>query len=112
MTAEPGLGLATIGQLFLGENSSPQAIAKVGDTLYITLGGGYTGPESIAAGQKIAKVDVKDPTNPTLLGTIDLSGPRSALARREQDRRPPGLAARAQRQALRRARQHRGGLRR
>jgi hypothetical protein len=63
-----GLQLTTVGEINLGPASSPQAILKIGDDLYIPLWGG--------SGQ-VARVNVTNPTNPMLtkvfnLGALDL----------------------------------------
>lgn len=68
-----GSNYATVGQLSLGANSYPQAIAKVDSVLFIPLFGGF-GSQAEAAGQAVARVDIHDPTQPTLIDQIPLSG--------------------------------------
>ncbi len=58
-----GLQLATVGQLFLGTSTSPQAIVKVGDDLFIPLW---------LSGQ-VAQVNVADPRAPVVTRMFDLS---------------------------------------
>lgn len=62
---------STVGELNLGANTFPNSVVKLGDRAYVTLTGGAGGGAS--AGEKIAVVDVSDPTAPSSLGTIDLS---------------------------------------
>ena len=61
---------ATVGQVSLGENSFPQAIAQVGARLYIPLLGGFGA--SASAGQALAIVDVTDKAHPSLVKTVPL----------------------------------------
>jgi len=66
------LGLATVGELNFGPQASPEWSAKVGNTLFVTLYGGFGAAAD--AGQKVAVVDVTTPTAPALQTLIDLSG--------------------------------------
>ncbi len=67
-----GVALVTIGELDFGANTYPQAVAKSGTAVWVPLYGGF-GSASAGAGQKVIKVDVTDPHNPTNVGTVDLS---------------------------------------
>lgn len=67
------LTLGTAAELQLGQNTFPQAAAKVGTTLYVPLYGGY-GAEAADAGQAVQLIDVSTPTAPTLLGRVSLKG--------------------------------------
>jgi hypothetical protein len=67
------MALTTIGEVNFGENSNPQAVARLGDALYVTLYGGFESA-TLSAGQKVAKVDVSNPLLPTVVQTFDLSG--------------------------------------
>ena len=67
-----GLPLATVAELALGANTSPEGLAKVGDALWVPLYGGY-GATAAAAGQKVVRVSVADPLHPVVTDTIDLS---------------------------------------
>lgn len=68
--ADGGLGLGTVGQLNFGPNTFPEAIAKLGQHLFIPLYGGYG--YQAGAGQRVAKVDVSDPKNPQAVSSYDL----------------------------------------
>ncbi len=73
--ADGGVGTLTklkSGEVDLGANTSPQAIAKVGTRLYIPLYGG-AGAQA-AAGQKVLMVDVFNPAAPVVGSAVDLSG--------------------------------------
>ncbi|MFP2933104.1 MXAN_6577-like cysteine-rich protein [Pyxidicoccus sp. 3LG] len=67
-----GLGLRTVAQLNLGTNTSPQAIAKWGGSLYIPLFG--TGGSNFLQGNAVARVDVSNPEQPRKVETIPLTG--------------------------------------
>ncbi len=67
-----GLALATVAELPLGANTWPEGIAKLGTDLWIPLYGGFGGAAA-AAGQKVVKVSVADPKNPTVADTVDLA---------------------------------------
>ncbi|WP_426735571.1 MXAN_6577-like cysteine-rich protein [Myxococcus faecalis] len=67
-----GLGLRTVGQLNLGPNTSPQALARFGDLLYIPLFG--TGSSNFQHGNAVARVDISDPTQPRKVDTLSLTG--------------------------------------
>jgi DNA-binding beta-propeller fold protein YncE len=86
-----GFPLGTVGQYTFLDDSSPQALVKVGTFLYVVLRGTDSNPD---AGQKVVELDVTDPTNPDAGRTFDLSGldlrpfdGGSAVAR------PSGIAA-------------------
>lgn len=68
-----GYAYATVGQLSLGANAFPQAIAKLGSELFIPLFGGL-GSQGETTGQAVARVDIHDPTQPSLVTQIPLSG--------------------------------------
>jgi hypothetical protein len=68
-----GLTFTTVGELNFGDNTFPQVMVRVADTLYVTLYGGFSGA-GIAAGQKVVAVDVSDPTSPQRGGEWDLTG--------------------------------------
>lgn len=53
-------------------NTFAQGVVKVGSTLYLPLQGGFG--EAAAQGQKVLKVDVSNPSQPTRAGHIDLAG--------------------------------------
>ncbi|MCI0570384.1 MAG: hypothetical protein L0Y66_06510, partial [Myxococcaceae bacterium] len=63
-----------VDQLPLGARTSPQAMAKVGHTLFIPLYGGMGSDDAARAGQKVVRVDVSDPGNLRLEGDISLMG--------------------------------------
>jgi hypothetical protein len=63
--------LGTIGEVSFGMNAFPQGMAKVGAQLFVPLYGGY-GAEAADAGQAIVKVDVSNPAQPTLAGSVSL----------------------------------------
>jgi hypothetical protein len=65
-----GLGLRTVAQLGLGANTSPQALAKWGHTLYIPLFG--TASSSFSAGNAVARVDISNPEAPRRVDTLSL----------------------------------------
>ncbi|MCP3100577.1 hypothetical protein LZ198_17035 [Myxococcus sp. K15C18031901] len=67
-----GLGLRTVGQLHLGANTSPQALARFGDMLYIPLFG--TGGSQFKFGNAVARVDISQPEQPRRVDTIPLTG--------------------------------------
>jgi hypothetical protein len=67
-----GLGLRTVGQVNLGANTSPQVIAKRGDTFYIPLFG--TAGSDFQQGNAVARVNVSDPERPRLVDTVSLKG--------------------------------------
>ncbi len=67
---DAGLQLTRVGEpLNFGPDTSPQAIAKIGNDLYIPLYGGFDG-----TGAGVAHVDVSNPASPVLRETISLSG--------------------------------------
>lgn len=67
-----GFTFSTVGQLQLGANTNPQAVAKVGDALYVPLYGTFTA-EGTAAGQKVVQIDVRNPAAPAVTHTWDLT---------------------------------------
>ncbi|NNC19414.1 hypothetical protein HJC22_27220 [Corallococcus exiguus] len=67
-----GLGLRTVGQVNLGANTSPQVIAKRGDTFYIPLFG--TAGSDFKQGNAVARVSVSNPEKPRLVDTVPLTG--------------------------------------
>jgi len=60
----------TVGQLGLGDNSFPQAIAQVGTRLYIPLFGGFGA--SASSGQSLVIVDVSDKAHPSHVKTVPI----------------------------------------
>src|SRR5262249_1212993 len=66
---DAGLQLSTIAQLNFGPNTSPQAIAKLGNDLYIPLYGAFDG-----TGAGLVHVDVSNPAAPVQRETISFSG--------------------------------------
>ncbi|MBI3185555.1 MAG: hypothetical protein HYZ28_25735 [Myxococcales bacterium] len=64
------LGIGLLAELNFGANTSPQAIAKIGNDLYIPLYGGWD--TAASAGQKLLRVDVTNPAQPKVMDTIDL----------------------------------------
>jgi len=66
---DAGLQLTTIAQLPFGPNTSPQAIAKIGDDLYIPLYGAFDG-----TGAGLVHVDVSNPAAPVQRETISFNG--------------------------------------
>ncbi len=69
----PPLTLGTAAELQLGMNTFPQGSAKVGNTLYVPLYGGY-GAAAADAGQVVQLIDVSTPSAPTLGSQISLKG--------------------------------------
>ena len=67
------LTLGAVAELALGMNSFPQGMAKVGTQLWVPLYGGY-GAAAADAGQELAKVDIANPSAPTLAGRVSLKG--------------------------------------
>ncbi|ATB50616.1 MXAN_6577-like cysteine-rich protein [Corallococcus macrosporus] len=67
-----GLGLRSVTQVNLGANTSPQAIAKWGTTLYVPLFG--TGGSMFQFGNAVARVDISNPEQPRKVDTISLTG--------------------------------------
>lgn len=65
--------LGTVAEVALGMNTFPQGVAKVGTQLWLPLYGGY-GAEAADAGQELAKVDITNPSTPTLAGRVSLKG--------------------------------------
>jgi hypothetical protein len=66
-----GLPLVTVGRFNFGADTSPQAMVKVGTSLYVVLRGTDANP---GAGQRVVQLDVRDPTNPGAGLAFDLSG--------------------------------------
>lgn len=74
--AEGGFPLDTVAEHNFGQNTNPQAMVKLGTRAFVPLFG-TTGAAGIAAGQKVAMLDLQDPTHPThvrdiYLGELDL----------------------------------------
>ena len=67
-----GSALSTVAQLSFGTNANPQAVAKVGTDLFIPLYGSFSGSAGEAAGGYVVRVNVSDPTRPTITSYIDL----------------------------------------
>lgn len=70
---EGTLTLGAVAEVALGMNTFPQGMAKVGSQLWVPLYGGY-GAEAADAGQELAKVDITNPSAPTLAGRVSLKG--------------------------------------
>jgi hypothetical protein len=66
-----GVALGTVAELPLGMNSYPQGVAKLGDTLWIPLYGGF-GAAAADAGQVVVKVSVATPEAPVETGRVSL----------------------------------------
>jgi hypothetical protein len=60
-----GLGLEAVGSVSFGAHANPFAMARLGDTLYVTLYGNLGGDPS--AGGKVARVGLGDPARPVRL---------------------------------------------
>ncbi|NTX34302.1 hypothetical protein HUA78_07620 [Myxococcus sp. CA033] len=67
-----GLGLRTVDQVNLGANTSPQALARFGDTLFIPLFG--TASSNFQHGNAVARVDISNPEQPRKVDTLSLAG--------------------------------------
>lgn len=65
-----GMELTQVATLDLGGNTNPWAMAVLGGELYITLFGNLLSSEE--AGGKVARVDIFNPEQPRVVGTIDL----------------------------------------
>lgn len=64
--------LVTIAELPLGMNTYPQGVAKIGQSLWVPLYGGFgLGPSK--AGQKVLEISIADPRAPVVMNTVDLS---------------------------------------
>lgn len=74
--AEGGYALTLRSELPLSDtdqgNTYAQGVVKVDSTLYIPLQGGFG--EAASQGQKVLKVNVSDPAQPTRAGAIELGG--------------------------------------
>ncbi len=70
--ADGGLGLVTVGQVDTGANTFPQAVAKLGNTLWVPLFGDFGAGAS--AGQKVARIDITNPRMPMMAGSVSLTG--------------------------------------
>jgi hypothetical protein len=68
-----GVALGTVAELPLGMNSYPQGVAKLGDTLWIPLYGGF-GADAADAGQQVVAVSVAAPEAPVETGRVSLKG--------------------------------------
>ena len=68
---DAGLPLSTIQEFVFGANTFPQAMAKVGSTLWVPLYGGY-GAGSADAGQRVIQVDISDPMNLRAMAEVSL----------------------------------------
>ncbi|MFL5319880.1 MAG: MXAN_6577-like cysteine-rich protein [Myxococcaceae bacterium] len=74
-THPTGLNLTTVGEKNLGQNSSPEEVALLGNSAYVVLYGPMKDP--FDAGEKVVRLDVTDEANPTVnkewdLTTLDL----------------------------------------
>jgi hypothetical protein len=61
-----GLGLEPVDELAFGANTNPYAMARLGDTLWVTLLGNLG--ERPEAGGRVARVSLQDPARPVLSG--------------------------------------------
>lgn len=66
-----GVQLGTVAELQLGMNSYPEGVAKVGDSLWVPLFGGF-GADGADAGQVVVRVSVANPEMPTETGRVSL----------------------------------------
>lgn len=69
--AQGGVLLGTVNELNFGMNSYPQGVAKLGDSLWVPLYGGF-GADGADAGQVVVRVSVADPEMPVELGRVSL----------------------------------------
>lgn len=68
---DAGLPLSTVQELPFGANTYPQALAKVGSSVWVPLYGGY-GASAADAGQRVVEVDVSSPASPRIVGDVSL----------------------------------------
>lgn len=66
-----GVSMDTVAELPLGANSYPEAVAKVGDSLWVPLYGGY-GADAADAGQAVVQVSVANPRAPSETSRVSL----------------------------------------
>ncbi|MEW6432163.1 MAG: MXAN_6577-like cysteine-rich protein [Myxococcota bacterium] len=66
-----GVRLGTVAELPFGMNSYPQGVAKLGDSLWVPLYGGF-GASGADAGQVVVRVSVADPEMPVEAGRVSL----------------------------------------
>ncbi len=70
---EPAVGaLKPLGEVSFGANTFPQVAAVLGDDAWVSLYGGFDNATA-AAGQKVARVSLKEPTKPVVMETISLA---------------------------------------
>lgn len=63
-----GLGLEPAGELSFGVNTNPYAMARLGDSLWVTLLGNLT--QGAEAGGRVVRVSLQDPARPVLAGEV------------------------------------------
>lgn len=68
---DAGVPVRTVQEVVFGANTFPQAVARVGTSLWVPLYGGY-GASSADAGQRLLEVDVADPSNPRVTAEVSL----------------------------------------
>jgi hypothetical protein len=70
---EPSAGaLKPLGEVSFGASTFPQVATVLGDDAWVTLYGGFDSVTA-AAGQKVARVSLKDATKPVVMETISLA---------------------------------------
>lgn len=93
-SAGTGLGLVLRGSVDLGAGTNPWAVARLGDSLYVTLYGNLV-EGAAEAGGKVARVSVVDPLHPRVVATYAL--PRGdalqPFAGRHPEPTPTGVLA-------------------
>ncbi|HLT28638.1 MAG TPA: hypothetical protein VK013_01245 [Myxococcaceae bacterium] len=72
--ARGGYSFSSVGALNFGPNTSPQDIARIGETLYVPLYGNLMSEPEEDPGHRIAVVDISDRTQPQVVSHIDLRG--------------------------------------
>jgi DNA-binding beta-propeller fold protein YncE len=65
-----GEDLSPVGSVSFGANAAPQGVVRNFNQLYVPLYGGLG--SGAAVGQKVAVVDIQDPTKPSVVGSYDL----------------------------------------
>jgi hypothetical protein len=67
-----GLGLTQVQEITFPANATPQAVAKIGSSLFVTLYGGFD-QASWSAGQKVVRVDITNLAAPLHAEVFNLS---------------------------------------
>jgi len=68
---DAGLALSTAQEFVIGANTFPQALVKVGSSLWLPLYGGF-GASGADAGQRLLEVNVDNPLTPRAVGEVSL----------------------------------------